>query len=75
MKIINFGGLEKVSRFELGEILCDLGKFDKSLLVKTSMIDIPNYPQVADVSMDTEKLQSLGIKQKSISESIAEIIS
>lgn len=71
---INAGGKERVSRLELGEILCDVAGFDKSLIEKISMRDIPGYPAVEDVSMNTEKLSSYGIKQKSIEKSIKEII-
>ena len=31
---INLGGLERVSRYELGEILCSLAGFDKNLTSK-----------------------------------------
>jgi hypothetical protein len=34
------------------------------------MKDMSNLPQVEDVSLNTNKLSSLGIKQKSIEESI-----
>lgn len=74
-EIINFGGLERVSRFELGEMLCEIAKLDKNLLIKITMDDIPRLPKVEDVSMNTGKLQSYGIKQKSIRESISEILS
>ena len=73
-EIINFGGRERVSRFELGEILCSTANLDKSLLEKIKMDDIPGLPKVEDVSMDTGKLQSFGIKQKGIQESIKEIL-
>ncbi len=73
-EILNFGGIQRVSRYELGEILCDSAGFDDSLLKKIKMNEIPNYPQVEDVSMNTEKLQSFGIKAKSIDQSIKEII-
>ncbi len=73
-EIINFGGLERVSRFELGERLCEITKIDKNLLVKIKMDDVPALPKVEDVSMSTEKLNLLGIKQKTIDESIKEII-
>ena len=33
-----------------------------------------DIPMVADVSMNTDKLQSFGIKQKSIKESVKEIL-
>ena len=55
-EIINFGGLERVSRYELGERLCEMTNFDKSLLVKIKMDDVPALPKVEDVSMDTTKL-------------------
>ena len=73
-EIINFGGLERVSRYELGERLCEMTNFDKSLLVKIKMDDVPSLPKVEDVSMDTTKLKSFGVKQKSLDEMILEII-
>jgi len=71
---INLGGLERVSRFELGEIICDVAGFDKNLIEKVTMNDIPNLPRVEDVSLNTEKLQSLGFKARSIEKNIQEII-
>jgi dTDP-4-dehydrorhamnose reductase len=72
--ILNLGGKERISRYHLGEILCDAAGFDKSLLTKITMDQIPGLPKVEDVSLNTEKLQSLGIKQKSIEESIIEML-
>lgn len=74
-EIINFGGLERVSRYELGETLCSIANLDKSFLEKITMDDIPSLPKVEDVSMNTDRLQSFGIKQKGIEESINEILS
>jgi len=71
---INLGGLERVSRFELGEKVCDAAGFNKNLLQKIKMSDIPELPKVEDVSLNTDKLQSFGIKQKRIEESIIEIL-
>jgi dTDP-4-dehydrorhamnose reductase len=73
-EIINFGGRERVSRVELGEILCDVAGFDKSLIEKISMGDVPGLLKVPDVSLNTDKLRSYGIEQKSIEESIFEIL-
>ncbi len=73
-EIINFGGPERVSRFQLGEKLCEATSLDKNLLIPISMNDIPDMPQVADVSMNTDKLKSYGIKQNSIDECISQII-
>ena len=71
---INVGGSERVSRFELGEILCSAAGYDKSLLQKITLNDLPEVPKVEDVSLNTDKLQSLGIKQKSIEENISKLI-
>ena len=70
-EILNFGGLERVSRFELGEILCKSASLYQNLLKKISLNDLPNYPTVADVSMNTDKLQSYGINQQTIEEAIS----
>lgn len=71
---LNFGGSERVSRVELGEMLCEIGKFNKALIEKTSMYDIEKLHKVADVSMNTSKLRSLGLEQKTIEESILQIV-
>lgn len=71
---LNFGGAERVSRVELGEMLCDIAGFDRSLIDPVSMQDVPALHKVADVSMDTSLLKSLGINQSTIGDSIAEII-
>ncbi len=71
---INLGGIERVSRYELGEILCSVEGYDKTLLQKISLNDVPDLAKVEDVSLNTDKLQSLGFKQMSIEESISKII-
>ena len=71
---INVGGTERVSRYEMGEILCSLAGLDKNLLQKITMDEIPNFPKVEDVSLQTEKLQSLGLKVSTIEENILKII-
>ncbi|MBS1494576.1 MAG: sugar nucleotide-binding protein [Bacteroidetes bacterium] len=72
-EIINFGGAEKISRYAMGELVCDVFGFDKNNLVKTDGQKMLGDIFVANVSMDTSKLQSYGIKQKSIKEVIIEI--
>lgn len=71
---INLGGIERVSRFEMGEMLCSIAGFEKNLIQKIKLDEIPNFPKVEDVSLCTEKLQSLGLKPRSIEENIQEII-
>lgn len=73
-EILNLGGIERVSRSELGEILCSLGGYDKNLIQKMTMDDIPNFPKVEDVSLNIEKLQALGFKPRTIEDNIKEII-
>lgn len=72
---LNFGGKERVSRAELGERLCEAGGFNKSLIKRISMREIKGIHKVADVSMNTEKLNSFGIFQKGIDVSLEEILS
>ena len=72
--IINVGGKERVNRVEMGEKLCAIAGFDKRLIQKITMSEIPGYPAVEDVSLNTEKLQSYGIDIKSIGGSIKEIL-
>lgn len=71
---LNFGGFERVSRTGLGEILCRAGNFDSSLIERISMSDAPGLYKVADVSMNTEKLRSYGIRQRTIEQSVIEIL-
>ena len=71
---INIGGSERVSRFEIAEMLCSIAGFDKNLLQKITMDDVPNFPKVEDVSLNTEKLTALGFRTRSIHENIVDII-
>jgi dTDP-4-dehydrorhamnose reductase len=71
---INVAGIERVSRFELGEILCKVTGFDKSLLNKITLNDIPELPKVEDVSLKTDKLKSFGVKINSIERNILQML-
>ena len=71
---INVGGLERVSRYELGEILCSIAGFDKNLLQKIKTDEIPNYPQVEDVSLNTDKLLSFGLRSGKVEENVLKMI-
>lgn len=73
-EVFNFGGLQRVSRFDMGELLCKLTGLPEQLLIRTSMFSISNLPKVPDVSMNTEKFDLLNIKRKDIEESMLEII-
>lgn len=73
-EVINFGGRERISRLDLGILLCEIANLDKKLITNISMNDIPDFPIVEDVSMNTDKLKSLGVVQQSVEDSIKEII-
>ena len=72
-EVINFGGAEKVSRYEIGKALCDVCGFDNGLIKEISCREVEGVPQVPDVSMNTEKLRALGLEQKSLRENIHHI--
>ncbi len=71
---INLGGLERVSRYELGEMLCSIAGFDKNLLQKTTTDEIPNYPNVTDVTLNIDKLKLSGVSARNIEENILDLI-
>jgi nucleoside-diphosphate-sugar epimerase len=73
-EVINFGGTEKLSRLEMGEILCEEAGLDKSGIVKTSVYDMKDVPLCPDVSMNTGKLKSLGIEPKNFRESLTDML-
>ncbi len=74
-EILNFAGSERLSRYELGEMVCELSGFNKDLLVKKTMEEAGLTYKVADVSLNTEKLNSCGVYPKNIRDSIQEILS
>ncbi len=74
-EVINIGGQERLSRYELGEMLCEEAGFDKKLLIGKMMEEAGLTYKVADVSMSTEKLQSYGIKSQTCRDSIKKILS
>ncbi len=74
-EILNFGGSERLSRYEIGELVCEIGNFDKNLLIKRTMEEAGLTYKVADVSLNTEKLNSYGAHPKNIRDSIKEILS
>jgi len=73
-EIINFGGPERLSRFELAEKLCKHAEFDKNLIIKIKLDDVPELPKVEDVSLNIEKLKSFGLIPKSVDEMIEEVL-
>lgn len=74
-EILNFGGSERLSRYELGLLLCEISGYDKNLLVKKTMEEAGLTYKVADVSLNIEKLNSYGVYPRNIWDSIKEILS
>lgn len=70
---LNFGGPERVSRVQLGELLCEAAGFDQNLIEPILMDDVPAVAKVEDVSMNTDKLKTLGIRQHSLAEMMLEV--
>ncbi|MEK6553509.1 MAG: NAD(P)-dependent oxidoreductase [Bacteroidota bacterium] len=73
-EILNFGGSERISRYELGVLVCELGGLDKNLIGKKTMDEADVTYKVADVSLNTEKLNSYGVYPRNIRDSIKEIL-
>lgn len=67
---VNFGGKERVSRTEMGYILCDLLNFNKNLITAKSVKEFPNLPIVEDVSMNIDIIKSLGLEPLSVKDMI-----
>lgn len=72
-EVINFGGSERLSRYELGEKLCEVTGFNKDLLIPITMEEANAIYRVHDVSMNIDKLKSYGIFPTSVIESIKRI--
>ncbi|MCX7876967.1 MAG: sugar nucleotide-binding protein [Melioribacteraceae bacterium] len=73
-EIINLGGKKRLSRYGLGEMLCKVTGFNPDLLIPITMKEANvNYP-VEDVSLNINKLLSLGFEMKDVEESIREIV-
>jgi dTDP-4-dehydrorhamnose reductase len=72
--IYNLGGKERISRFELGTILAEIIGADKNLLIPRKLEDALNLANVKDVSMDTSKIQDIGIEICSVEKMIRELM-
>ena len=73
-EMLNFGGTERVSRYDLGKEICRVCNFDESLIEPVTMERVNATYKVADVSMNIDKLKKLGIEPKSLGDSMQELL-
>lgn len=73
-EVVNFGGRDRVSRLQIGEMICEAGGFDKNLLIPVSCQSVKGLVQVPDVSMNTDKLNGYGLAQESVFDEVAAIL-
>lgn len=71
-EIINIAGDERVSRYDLGLMLCDIIKADRNLIIPLTMEEGGALYKVADVSLDNSKMKSYGIYPKPLDQMIKE---
>jgi dTDP-4-dehydrorhamnose reductase len=70
---LNFGGKERVSRYELGLMLSEICGFDKNLIEPILAEEILGKNNVKDVSLDVSKLAEVGIEARPLEETLYEI--
>ncbi|GJQ62571.1 MAG: NAD(P)-dependent oxidoreductase [Melioribacteraceae bacterium] len=71
---MNFGGVERLSRVEMAEILCEEANLSKSSIDSVSMHDLPGMPDVQDVSLDISLMESLGLSPRMFRDSVRTMI-
>lgn len=72
--IIHLGGRERISRYDFGLILAEVGNFDKKLIVPKFQKEIKfTAPRPADVSLNSSKAFSLGYSPDIIRRSLSKL--
>lgn len=72
--IFNLAGFDRVSRYEFGELICKAGGFNPELLNPIEMKSLNNFPIVEDVSLNIDKLISVGLKPHNLMDEINRIL-
>jgi dTDP-4-dehydrorhamnose reductase len=73
--ILNLGGTERISRYEFGCLLAQLGGFDLSQVTPICQRDlVMAAPRAADVSLDSSKAISLGYAPPPLRQELAAIL-
>lgn len=68
--ILNFGGDVRLSRAELGEMVCEILRIPKTKLIKTTMDTQAEITPVEDVSLDVTLLKQKGFEYASFEEQL-----
>ena len=72
--VVHLGGRQRISRYDLGVILAEVGKFDKNLIVPKLQREIKfTAPRPADVSLNSAKAFALGYSPEDIRESLSKL--
>ncbi|MEW6652169.1 MAG: NAD(P)-dependent oxidoreductase [Bacteroidota bacterium] len=71
---LNFGGEQRVSRYDLGKAICSYCGFDEKLLEPVTMEGVNAMYKVPDVSMNINKLKQIGILPKPFLVSVEEVL-
>ncbi len=71
--LLNFGGCERISRYQMGLLLCEVCGFNPELVRPIKMEELNVKYPVADVSMNVDKLIELGIKPNSVKDSLSRL--
>jgi len=72
--IYNLGGQERLSRYELGELLAKKIGVKPELFIPSSLKDAATVPYVKDVSLNINKIRNLGIEISSLEIMLNEIL-
>ncbi len=71
---LNLGGPERLSRFDVGTLICKVGQFDEKLLIPDLMMDSDLKYKVKDVSLNIAKLAKLNLRPPSVEKSLMKIL-
>jgi len=70
-KIIHLGGVERLSRTEIGYQICDTLNLDRNLIINTKQKEVQMpAPRPKDVSLNSEFAYSLGFKPRTLTQNL-----
>ncbi len=70
--VVHLGGRQRISRYDFGVMLAEIGSFDKNLIVPKLQKEIKfSAPRSSDVSLNSSKAFSLGYSPDNIREALS----